>query len=287
MSGPLDHEPVNHGPLGQKSAYPETYAPQVLHPIARELGRREIGLKSGWPFQGEDVWNAYEMSWLAPGGKPQVALLELRVSAQSACIVESKSLKLYFGSFNQTEFANWDDVKTTIARDVGAAAGATVQVTLLALDAGQNPLAALPGECIDDEPVQVAQFTVDPELLQLDVSAGGAIVSAKKVVSETLHSHLLRSCCPVTGQPDWASVFIQYRGAKISRPALLRYLISFRNNQEFHEQCVERIFMDIQQRCRPEQLTVYARYTRRGGIDINPWRSTEPGSAPNWRLVRQ
>src|SRR3990167_7404481 len=189
MSGPLDHGSFNHGPLGQKSEYPETYAPQVLHPIARELGRREIGLKNGWPFQGEDVWNAYEMSWLAPGGKPQVALLELRVSAQSMCIVESKSLKLYFGSFNQTEFANRDEVEATIARDVGAAAGATVQVTLLALDAGQNPLVALPGECIDDEPVQVVRFTVDPDLLQLDVSAGETVVS-DKIVSETLHSHL-------------------------------------------------------------------------------------------------
>src|SRR3990167_2436609 len=282
MSGPLEHDSFDHGPLGQKSEYPETYAPQVLHPIAREIGRREIGLENGWPSQGEDVWNAYEMSWLAPGGKPQVALLELRVPAQSACIVESKSLKLYFGSFNQTEFADSATVVSSIVNDIGAAAGASVQVKLLALDPSLTPLVNLDGECIDDEPVPVVQFTVDPDLLRLEPTA-----SAANPVSESLHSHLLRSCCPVTGQPDWASVFIQYRGAKISRSALLQYLISFRNNQEFHEQCVERIFMDIQQRCRPEQLTVYARYTRRGGIDINPWRSTEPGSAPNWQLVRQ
>ncbi len=274
--------PTDHGPLGQKSEYPETYSPGVLFPIARALGRREIGLEQGWPFHGEDVWNAYEMSWLDASGKPQVAIAELRVSAHSSCIVESKSLKLYFGSFNQTVFADWEAVTTAIEKDVSAAAGGQVQVRLLALNAQQEPLVVLPGECIDDEPVQAVQYQLNPDFLRLDAAA-----SVDKLVRETLHSHLLRSCCPVTGQPDWASLFIQYRGAKISRSALLQYLISFRNNQEFHEQCVERIFLDIQQRCRPQELTVYARYTRRGGIDINPWRSTVAGSAPNWRLVRQ
>ncbi|HVK98974.1 MAG TPA: NADPH-dependent 7-cyano-7-deazaguanine reductase QueF [Dongiaceae bacterium] len=274
--------PTDHGPLGQKSEYPDVYAPQVLYPIARTLGRNEIGLTQGWPFHGEDVWNAYEMSWLDPTGKPQVATAELRVPAQSLNIVESKSLKLYFGSFNQTAFADWAAVSAAIEKDVSAAAGALVSVRLLALTAQQEPLVALPGECIDDEPVQAVQYQVNPDLLRLEPTA-----SAANPVSETLHSHLLRSCCPVTGQPDWASLLIQYRGAKISRSDLLRYLISFRNNQEFHEQCVERIFMDIQQRCQPLELTVYARYTRRGGIDINPWRSSLHGSAPNWRLVRQ
>lgn len=277
---PLDHGPLNHGPLGQKSEYPETYAPQVLHPIPREMGRREIGLENGWPFHGEDVWNAWEMSWLEPQGKPQVAILELRVPAHSACIVESKSLKLYFGSFNQTRFASWAEVRDVIVRDVSAATGAPVQAHLLALDAVHGQITGLPGDCIDNEPLAATQYTVDAGLLRLDAAETGD-------VSETLYSHLLRSCCPVTGQPDWASVMIRYRGKKISRAALLQYIISFRNNQEFHEQCVERIFTDLQQRCRPQQLTVYARYTRRGGIDINPWRSTETGEAPNWRLVRQ
>lgn len=275
----FDRDAFDQGPLGQKSAYPETYTAAVLHPIPRALGRRDIGLQNGWPFHGEDVWNAYEMSWLQPGGKPQVALLELRVPAQSPCIVESKSLKLYLGSFNLTRVADADTLTATLVRDVSAVVGAPVRVRLLGLDPVHMPLVNLPGDCIDDEPVQITSFSLEPAALQWERGAG--------TVSETLHSHLLRSCCPVTGQPDWASLMICYRGQKLDRAALLRYLISFRNNQEFHEQCVERIFMDLMQHCRPQQLTVYARYTRRGGIDINPWRSTEPGEAPNGRLVRQ
>lgn len=270
---------LDHGPLGQKSEYPEHYDPSVLHPITRELGRREIGLQADWPYRGEDVWNAYEVSWLLPSGKPEVAMLELRVPALSRHIVESKSLKLYLGSFNQSVFADRADVEARIAADVGAVVGATVQARLLNLNASVlDQVAALPGICIDDEDVTATRFTVDPGLLR---------IGSDTVVDEELYSHLLRSCCPVTGQPDWASVWIRYRGPQLDRAALLQYLISFRNNQEFHEQCVERIFLDLQRLLKPQQLTVYARYTRRGGIDINPWRSTESGEAPNWRLVRQ
>lgn len=271
---------LQHGPLGQKSEYPEHYAPQVLYPIPRAAGRAEIQVAAQWPWAGEDVWNGYELSWLMPGGKPRVALVELRVPAHSPNIVESKSLKLYLGSFNQTVFDSATAVESTIAKDVSAVVGAEVTVQVLDFaSTAFTHITDLPGHCIDDEGIAVSHYTVAPELLCVQEDCG--------VVSETLHSHLLRSNCPVTGQPDWASVMVQYRGKPIDRAALLHYVVSYRTNQEFHEQCVERIFTDILQRCQPDRLTVYARYTRRGGIDINPWRSTDAEHAPNWRLVRQ
>lgn len=269
---------IPHGPLGQKSEYPERYAPEVLYPIPRALGRAAIQVAEQWPYYGEDLWNAYELSWLLPSGKPVVALLELRVPAGSPCIVESKSLKLYLGSFNHTVFASVAEVESTIARDVGAVVGAPVQVQVKDLTAEAFNVVPLPGESLDQLEVTDFVYSVQADLLRCESDA---------IVSETLHSHLLRSCCPVTGQPDWASVMVRYRGPKLDRAALLRYIVSYRNNQEFHEQCVERIFTDILQHCRPQALTVYARYTRRGGIDINPWRSTEASAAPHWRLVRQ
>lgn len=270
---------IKHGPLGEKSEYPEQYAPQVLHPIPRVLGRQEIGLGADWPHAGEDIWNAYELSWLTLTGKPQVALLELRVPAHSTNIVESKSLKLYLGSFNQAVFDSETALANVIVQDVGAVVGADVTARVVELTATQfTQVQALPGECVDEQPVTQFEYSVNPALLRCESDA---------VISETLHSHLLRSNCPVTGQPDWGSVMVQYQGPKLDRAALLQYVVSFRNNQEFHEQCVERIFTDIMHYCQPERLTVYARYTRRGGIDINPWRSTDASEAPNWRLVRQ
>lgn len=270
---------ISHGPLGQKSEYPAQYAPQVLHPIPRAGGRAAIHVPAQWPFHGEDVWNAYELSWLMPSGKPCVALLELRVPAHSVCIVESKSLKLYLGSFNQTVFESTAELENVIAQDVGAVVQASVAAHVMTMDSvPYMTVTTLPGECIDGIAAEGFSDGVRADLLGCNPGS---------LVTETLHSNLLRSCCPVTGQPDWASLMVQYRGPQLDRAALLRYLVSYRNNQEFHEQCVERIFTDILQRCQPERLTVYARYTRRGGIDINPWRSTESDVAPNWRLVRQ
>lgn len=270
---------IPHGPLGEKSEYPQHYAPGVLYPIPRVLGRTAIGVAEQWPFHGEDVWNAYELSWLLPSGKPVVALLELRVPAHSPNIVESKSLKLYLGSFNQTVFETISDVEKAIAQDVSAVVGSQVKVQIMPFTASTFvDVVALPGECVDEEPATDFFYSVQPDLLRCE---------SENVVSEILHSHLLRSCCPVTGQPDWASVVVEYNGPKMDRSALLRYIVSYRNNQEFHEQCVERIFTDLQLHCQPQQLTVYARYTRRGGIDINPWRSTQTEKAPNGRLVRQ
>lgn len=268
-----------HGPLGEKSRYPEQYDPSQLHAIPRVLGRKDIGVNTGaLPFQGEDIWNAYELSWLDPKGKPRVAVMEMRVPADSPNIVESKSLKLYLGSFNQTMLDSDQALQQRIAQDVGEVVGASVAIVLHSV-ARNNvfSLSELPGRCLDDVDIGAVQYHVQAELLTVTESQ----------VEETVHSHLLRSCCPVTGQPDWASVMIQYRGPKIEDASLLKYLISFRNNQEFHEQCVERIFTDISQKCQPEFLLVHARYTRRGGIDINPLRCSEEVEMNNIRMLRQ
>lgn len=269
-----------HGPLGQKSEYPDQYTASVLHPIPRQAGRQVIGLTEGrMPFAGYDIWNAYELSWLNPKGKPVVALLELRVPAMSENIIESKSLKLYLGSFNQTRFVDTEQVLRCLQQDLGKAAKGEVEVSLFPVD--QVPafsVVSWEGKCLDELDIEVRDYSVRPELLTL---------VSDTVVEEKLFSHLLRSCCPVTGQPDWASVWLEYRGRQWNHEALLRYLISFRNNQEFHEQCVERVYLDIMNHCAPESLTVYARYTRRGGIDINPVRSSAMPVIGNQRLLRQ
>ncbi len=268
-----------NGPLGQSSAYPDQYDPAQLHAIPRKLGRLEIGVdENSLPFHGEDVWNAYELSWLNPKGKPVVALMFMVVPANSPNIVESKSLKLYLGSYNQTVMASVRQVTDKIAEDIGKVVGAKIRIELTELAwQGRFEVVSLPGRCIDDLDVDVSAYEVDSSLLTTE----------DHFVHVQLHSHLLRSCCPVTGQPDWASVLIEYSGNRICEEGLLKYLISFRSNQEFHEQCVERIFMDISRQCKPEKLSVYARYTRRGGIDINPFRSSDPRSMANLRLVRQ
>ncbi|CBL46537.1 7-cyano-7-deazaguanine reductase [gamma proteobacterium HdN1] len=297
---------IDHGPLGEKSAYPERYSPSVLHPIPRALGREALGIGNVLPFAGEDLWNAWEVSWLDAYGKPMVALLELRVPCTSPNIVESKSLKLYLGSFNQERFASAAEVEQRISQDLTRLVGAPVLATLeflhhargsrFAVSAGSScslsdvegrhqargsrfAVSAPLGECIDDTPLYEPSFAVSSQLLQCEMG---------EVREETLHSHLLRSNCPVTGQPDWATLIVRYRGQPIQRQALLSYIVSYRNHNDFHEQCVERIFMDLMQRCQPERLFVYARYTRRGGIDINPVRSNDEAlEVNNLRLLRQ
>jgi 7-cyano-7-deazaguanine reductase len=278
---------INHGPLGERSEYPRHYDPSVLHPIPRQAGRAQIGFDShALPFAGVDIWNAYEVSWLDALGKPVVALLELRVPCESACIVESKSLKLYLGSFNNARYASPTDVALQIEKDLNAVTLSQVAVYLEGLSAAgasRFALQTVAGDCIDDEILQDPAFEVAPELLTIEAGAD---------VEETLYSNLLRSNCPVTGQPDWATLIIRYRGQPLQKRALLAYVVSYREHNDFHEQCVERIFQDIQTRCQPRALTVYARYTRRGGIDINPLRSnftSEPllAAGANLRLVRQ
>ncbi len=264
-------------PLGEKSLYPVSYSSDLLHSIPREENRRLLGLMAELPFRGEDIWNAYELTWLDGNGRPRVATGEFRVPADSPSIIESKSMKLYLNSLSMTRYTESNEVLTKIAADLSRAAGSPVQVQLTFLsDAGQ--LSELPGICIDDSEIACESKEVDPVLLRC--AGDGA-------VSEELHSHLLRSLCPVTDQPDMGSLLIRYKGRPIDRDSLLRYVVSYRNHNDFHESCVERIFLDIKKHCEPNELSVYARYNRRGGIDINPFRSDVESTVDNLRLCRQ
>ncbi|UNP89340.1 NADPH-dependent 7-cyano-7-deazaguanine reductase QueF [Aeromonas encheleia] len=265
--------------LGQQSAYISQYAPELLQPVPRSLNRDDLGLGETLPFQGCDVWTLYELSWLNAKGKPMVALGEVAVPATSPNLIESKSFKLYLNSFNQTRCDSLAAVQALLVKDLSACAGSKVSVTLFPLDQAPHQIAALPGECIDEQDIEIDGYEFDQTLLQ---GAAGT-----DIVEETLHSHLLKSNCLVTRQPDWGSLVIHYRGPRLDREKLLRYLISFRQHNEFHEQCIERIFIDLKHFCGPSQLTVYARYTRRGGLDINPFRSDWERMPANLRLIRQ
>ncbi|WP_219603904.1 NADPH-dependent 7-cyano-7-deazaguanine reductase QueF [Aeromonas caviae] len=265
--------------LGQQSAYISQYTPSLLQPVPRSLNRDDLGLKGELPFQGCDVWTLYELSWLNAKGKPVVAIGEVFVPATSPNLIESKSFKLYLNSFNQTRCDSLEAVQALLVQDLSGCAGAPVSVTLFTLDQAPHQIAQLPGECIDSLDIEVDGYEFDETLLQ------GA--AGHEIVEETLHSHLLKSNCLVTSQPDWGSVVIHYRGPRLDREKLLRYLISFRQHNEFHEQCIERIFTDLKHFCAPEKLTVHARYTRRGGLDINPFRSDWEPVPANLRLIRQ
>ena len=261
------HAP-EHSLLGREAAYPRHYDAALLYPIPRALGRDGFGVIAGdLPFVGIDRWHAYELSWLDRRGKPMVATATLQVPADSPNLVESKSLKLYLNSCNATRFESADAIRERIERDLSVAAGATVTLAF-----GLPPFAAPAASGIDSLDIDIDHYgPPDPALLAAD---------ARDVVDEVLHSALLKSNCPVTGQPDWADVFIGYRGPRIDRAGLLRYIASFRDHAGFHEQCVERLFVDVSARCAPTWLSVEARYTRRGGLDINPWRATPGSTAP-------
>lgn len=266
-------------PLGQKTEYPDEYAPGVLCAVARSAGRNALGLRDELPFHGQDIWNAWELTWLAESGKPVVATAVIVVPADSTNIVESKSLKLYLNSFAMGRYATSGEVAGIVARDLADLTESDVTVDVRpATEAAMHRIADLPGDCIDRLDVPVDDSAVNANLLR---------IASDDVVEESLHSHLLRSLCPVTAQPDMGSVLIRYRGATIDRASLLRYIVSYRRHSEFHEACVERMFVDIRNECRPGKLTVYARYNRRGGIDINPFRSDFETSIENQRLWRQ
>ncbi len=266
--------------LGKATVYADRYDPSLLFPIPRAAKRAEIGVGEPLPFLGTDIWNAYELSWLDRHGKPHVAVAEFRVPASSPNIIESKSFKLYLNGFAQEPLDSADALQMLLRKDLGAAAGAEVGVTLHPARTAAHAFADLAGESIDGLPVAIDDYgPPKADYLRADASAA--------VAEEILVSDLLRSNCPVTGQPDWGSVQIAYRGAPIDREGLLRYLVSFRTHTEFHEQCVERIYMDVMARCAPERLSVYARYTRRGGLDINPFRSSVPATPDNRRGARQ
>ena len=269
-------------PLGKATAYQAEYTPTLLFPIAREQKRLEIGIAGTLPFFGMDIWNAYELSWLNLRGKPQIAVATFHVPADSPNIIESKSFKLYLNSFNQTRVASPEALADMLRTDLSNGFGAPVQVKLTLPDAfGQLEMGELEGLLLDRLDIEVSSYTPDASLLKANHD--------EAMVEETLVSHLLKSNCLVTGQPDWGSVQIRYAGAQIDQESLLQYLIGFRNHNEFHEQCVERIFVDIMRQCRPQKLSVYARYTRRGGLDINPWRTNfTTGLRPsNRRNARQ
>ena len=273
--------------LGKASAYVDQYDASLLFPIPRAGKRAEIGVAGAAPFFGADMWTAFELSWLNLRGKPEVALVHFTVPCESTNIVESKSFKLYLNSFNNTRFADATEVSDRLRADINEAVwrGGVVQssigVKLITAELfDREPVHELDGLNLDRLDVECTQYQPAPELLQT--------VQGEGAVSEVLVSNLLKSNCLVTGQPDWGSVQIRYSGLPIQQEGLLQYLVSFRNHNEFHEQCVERIFMDIWTRCKPTKLTVYARYTRRGGLDINPFRTSHPQALPgNTRTARQ
>lgn len=268
-------------PLGRTVGYGADYDPNLLFPIARASQRAPLGLADELPFVGVDFWNAYELGWLDGRGKPRVALAEFRVPAGSPNLIESKSFKLYLGSYAQARFSDTDSLRAQLVRDLSDAAGAPVSVVLTpAASSNAALIESLEGELIDDLPIEISHYGPPrPELLQAD---------GELRADEVLVSHLFKSNCPVTGQPDWASLQIRYAGPRIARDGLLRYLVSYRLHSDFHEQCVERIFIDLMQQCAPTRLAVYARYTRRGGLDINPFRATPGLPLPgNPRTARQ
>ena len=271
---------LKKSPLGKKQTYISTYASELLFPIPRVAKRDEIGIAEPLPFKGMDIWTAFELSWLNPKGKPCVAIAEFHIPCESPNIIESKSFKLYLNSFNQTAFESLNDFRETLTKDLTDKTGANVNVFIRTLDTFQSTtIETFKGECLDHLDITCDTYITQPDFLLCD---------EKNIVSEALYSDLLKSNCLVTGQPDWGSVQIRYTGPKINREGLLKYIVSFRNHNEFHEQCVERMFADIRSRCCCKNLTVYARYTRRGGLDINPIRSTEAmRSVRNIRLARQ
>ncbi len=264
--------------LGKVTQYKETYSPELLQAVPRSMNREELDLLGPLPFTGVDRWNGYELSWLNSKGKPNVAIMRCEVPVDSTNLIESKSFKLYLNSFIQSHFISFDHVQETITKDLSQCAGAQVQVTLFSpSDFKQMQIGEFQAINIDHLDIHIDQYHLD----------SSALITEDEQVEEYLTSDLLKSNCLITNQPDWATVFIRYQGSKINHAGLLRYLISFRQHNEFHEQCVERIFCDILAKCQPTKLTVYARYTRRGGLDINPFRSNFESIYPETRLARQ
>ncbi|RTF74808.1 NADPH-dependent 7-cyano-7-deazaguanine reductase QueF [Serratia marcescens] len=282
MSSYQDHQALSGLTLGKPTAYRDRYDATLLQAVPRSMNREPLGLyPDNLPFHGADIWTLYELSWLNANGLPQVAVGEISLNADSLNLIESKSFKLYLNSFNQTRFDSVEQVSAAMQKDLSQAANGQVTVKLYpGLEGYPAQIDRLPGINIDDLDIAVDDFAFKPEYLSGAAERGES-------VSETLSSNLLKSNCLVTNQPDWGSVVIHYEGRQIDRESLLRYLISFRQHNEFHEQCVERIFNDIKQSCRPEKLSVFARYTRRGGLDINPFRSDFETAPTLGRLIRQ
>lgn len=274
-----EEQVLEHSPLGSDTAYVNQYDASLLYPIARDLNWKNRGIeRSELPFIGNDIWTGYEVSWLNTKGKPVARIAVFDIDADSVSIIESKSFKLYLNSYNLSQFSDDLAVQTQMEKDLSEAAGGRVRVQFYRPDEF-NSIQSFSGDCIDDLDVEITTYQPDLSLLE---------TSSDEQVEEALFSHLLKSNCPVTGQPDWASIQVEYKGSVIDRESLLKYLISYREHGDFHEQCVENIFMDIWQQCKPKELSVYARYVRRGGLDINPFRTSLVGkTAADIRLSRQ
>lgn len=269
---------VDQSPLGKKISPIESYDPELLFPVPRKTKRQEIHVHEPLPFHGVDIWNAFEISWLYPGGKPEVALAKITIPCTSPYLIESKSLKLYLNSLNQSKFESIREVQKLLIKDLSSTAQSSVSVELQLLkNVTDHTLDCLPGLCLDNLKINTDTYQVATHFLK----------TSSKEASEVLFSNLLKSNCLITGQADWASLQISYHGPQIDHEGLLKYIISFRNHHEFHEQCIERIFMDLLLNCQPQKLSVYGRYTRRGGLDINPFRSNFETAPANPRLPRQ
>jgi 7-cyano-7-deazaguanine reductase len=263
--------------LGRQTPVVEEYAPQLLYPILRSEGRANLGMSGEVAFDGVDLWHAYEMSWLDSTGKPEVRVGRFVIPADSPNMIESKSFKLYLNSLNNVRYKTEQDVVEVLRADIGGVAGAEVELQLFSPDDSRLAGHALPGTCIDDQALTASGGQPDASMLQ----------RRPATTDQQLHTHLLRSLCPVTGQPDWASVYVHCQGCSIEPASLLSYIVAYRVHQEYHEQCVERMFVDIQQRIQPDFLKIQAFYTRRGGMDINPMRCSDPGAQPLSRMNRQ
>jgi len=265
--------------LGQETLYRDQYDPSLLCPIPRSKARQK-SKQGALSFMGADLWTAFEISWLNPDGLPQVAIGEFFFPCISDSIIESKSFKLYLNSVIQTQYETKQALQNILVKDLSAASGSQVEIVLYELSeyAGFNPISEPEGVCVDQQSVVIDTYQPDASLLNAD---------QEELVSETLYSHLLKTNCPVTDQPDWASIYITYQGPRIDREGLLKYIVSYRMHRDFHEQCVEQIFADLMALCQPTELSVYARYMRRGGLDINPYRSTTFTRPPSMRQVRQ
>jgi 7-cyano-7-deazaguanine reductase len=271
-------------PLGQATQYPKQYDPGLLYPIPRSENRLKLGINDGQalPFVGVDIWNAFELSWLNPRGKPQIGLAEFQIPADSPNMIESKSFKLYLNSLNNTRFEDENQLRERLIADLSTAAGRKITTKINPTETiAKKGMQEMGGVLLDRLDIEIdPHIPADPNLLGVNEDFGP--------IEQCLVSHLLKSNCPVTGQPDWASVQIRYQGRPILEEGLLRYLIGFRQLGEFHEHCVETIFSDIKRQCKPDKLSVYARYTRRGGLDINPFRTDHNAAWPeNTRHSRQ
>ena len=274
------------GPLGESSQYAEGYSPKRLFPMPRAEGRSAVGLRVALDWYGQDVWTGYEFSWLNERGKPEVAVMRLTVAAASSHIVESKSMKLYLNGYAQTRFDSTSKVRDRLAEDLSHAFGGAVAVELVALAEPSLGVSELAGYCLDELDVEITDYQRNPDLLVL-AATQGAKETKEAPVTQVLTTHLFRSLCPVTAQPDWASVIVSYSGAAIDQAGLLKYLVSYRQHQAFHETTVERIYADIWERCQPERLSGSGRFVRRGGLDISPTRSSESHPVDMSRLSRQ